>query len=63
MLSDSVSPERVPRIGVYEKLPVAGEGLGLAAVRVSVTYSCLCLIRMVLEYLESAFQVLILILS
>lgn len=61
--SDSVSPERVPRIGMYEKLPVAVEGLGLAPVRVSVTYSCLYLIRMVLEYLEPASQELILNLS
>lgn len=45
--SDSVSRERVLPIGMYEKLRVVGEGLGLATERVSVTYSCLCLIRIV----------------
>lgn len=61
--SDSVSRERVPHIGMCEKLLVVGEGLGLATVSVAVSHSCLCLIRMVLEYLESASQVFILTLS
>lgn len=62
------------RVCVLIQFPVRGfhilvymkscqEGSGLATVRVSVTYSCLRLIRMVLEDLESVSQVLTLNLS